>query len=181
VIDPGLEVLARKAALHCGFGTPKAIPMRMLALLGAPLFVAMLARPAAAVPPPAAARPGVMLDGQHINVEIAATDAGREHGLMDRTSMPADHGMLFVFPDSQPRTFWMKNTLIPLDMLFFDANRRLVAIQANAQPCKADPCRLYPSNVPARYVLELNAGVAANLGARTGDVITFSGIPSGTQ
>ena len=100
---------------------------------------------------------------------------------MDRTAMPADHGMLFVFPDSQPRTFWMKNTLIPLDMLFFDANRHLVAIQADAQPCKADPCQLYPSNEPARYVLELNAGAAAKLGARKGDLITFSGIPSGTQ
>jgi uncharacterized membrane protein (UPF0127 family) len=95
--------------------------------------------------------------------------------------MPADHGMLFVFQDDQPRTFWMKNTLIPLDMLFFDADRRLVAIQANAQPCKADPCGLYPSNAPARYVLELNAGAAAKLGARMGDVITFSGISSGTQ
>jgi uncharacterized membrane protein (UPF0127 family) len=181
VIDPGLEVVPREAALHCGFGTPKAIPMRMLSLLGAPFFVAMLACSAWAVPPPAAPGPGVTLDGQHFRVEIAATDAEREHGLMDRTSMPPDHGMLFVFPDSQPRTFWMKNTLIPLDMLFFDADRRLVAIQADAQPCRADPCRLYPSNVPARYVLELNAGVAAKLGARTGDVITFSGSVSGTQ
>ncbi|HXD84788.1 MAG TPA: DUF192 domain-containing protein, partial [Rudaea sp.] len=67
------------------------------------------------------------------------------------------------------------------DMLFFDANRRLVAIQADAQPCKADPCRVYPSNEPARYVLELNAGAAAKLGARKGDLITFSGMASGTQ
>jgi uncharacterized membrane protein (UPF0127 family) len=153
----------------------------MLSLLGATLFVTMLARPAWTMPPPAPASAGVTLNGRHFSVEIAATDAQREHGLMDRTSMPADHGMLFVFPDSQPRTFWMKNTLIPLDMLFFDADRRLVAIQADAQPCRKDPCPLYPSETPARYVLELNAGAAAKLGARTGDVITFSGIPSGTQ
>jgi uncharacterized membrane protein (UPF0127 family) len=114
-------------------------------------------------------------------VEIATTPAEQQHGLMDRTSMPAGHGMLFVFPDSQPRTFWMKNTLIPLDILFFDADRHLVTIQADAQPCKADPCQLYPSNESARYVLELNAGTAAKLGARKGDVITFSGMPSGTQ
>lgn len=92
--------------------------------------------------------------------------------------MPANHGMLFVFPDTEPRTFWMKNTLIPLDMLFFDAGHHLVAIQADAQPCKADPCELYPSNAPARYVLELNAGMAAKIGAREGDLIGFSGLPS---
>ena len=103
------------------------------------------------------------------------------HGLMDRTSMPADHGMLFVFPSAEPRTFWMKDTLIPLDMLFFDEAHRLVTVHADVPPCKADPCPLYASNAPARYVLELNAGTAAKLGLRKGDVITFSGLPSGTQ
>lgn len=100
---------------------------------------------------------------------------------MERTAMPATHGMLFVFPDAQPRTFWMKNTLIPLDMLFFDSNRKLVAIQANAAPCHADPCALYPSGAPARYVLELNAGTAAKLGLHVGDVMGISGVLSGTQ
>ncbi|HKT43034.1 MAG TPA: DUF192 domain-containing protein [Rhodanobacteraceae bacterium] len=155
--------------------------MRMFPLLGAPLFIVALACPACAAPPAAAAGPTVALDGHHFSVELATTPAEQEHGLMDRTAMPADHGMLFVFPDSQPRTFWMKNTLIPLDMLFFDASHHLVAIQANAQPCKVDPCQLYPSGTPARYVLELNAGTAAKLGARTGDVMTLSGMPSGTQ
>lgn len=100
---------------------------------------------------------------------------------MDRTFMAADHGMLFVFGQDTPLTFWMKNTLIPLDMLFFDSQYRLVAIQANTQPCKTDPCQLYPSGVPARYVLELNAGAAARIGARQGDVITISGLPARTQ
>lgn len=155
--------------------------MRTLSLLGAPLLAALLACPACAAPPAAAGGPVVTLEGHAFAVEIAATPAEQEHGLMDRTSMPPDHGMLFVFPESRPRTFWMKNTLIPLDMLFFDADRRLVAIQADAQPCKADPCQLYPSDTPARYVLELNAGTAAKLGVRKGDTITFSGMPSGTQ
>lgn len=132
-------------------------------------------------PAPAAPSPTVTLAGQRFDVEVATTPAEQAHGLMDRTGMPANHGMLFVFPQDMPLTFWMKDTLIPLDMLFFDGQRRLVAIQANAQPCKADPCRLYPSSVPARYVLELNAGVAARIGARQGDVITFSGGISGTQ
>ncbi|HET9817655.1 MAG TPA: DUF192 domain-containing protein [Rhodanobacteraceae bacterium] len=127
------------------------------------------------------AAPSVVLHGVRFSVELADTPAEQAHGLMGRTHMPGDHGMLFVFRDSEPRTFWMKDTLIPLDMLFFDATGRLVAIQADAQPCKADPCKLYPSGTPARYVLELNAGAAAKLGVRKGDVITFSGVPSGTQ
>ena len=125
--------------------------------------------------------PSVSLRGHSFSVEVAATPAEQEHGLMDRTSMPADHGMLFVFPVAEPQTFWMKDTLIPLDMLFFDASHRLVTIRADVLPCKADPCPTYASTAPARYVLELNAGTAAKLGLHKGDVITFSNLPSGTQ
>jgi hypothetical protein len=89
--------------------------------------------------------------------------------------------MLFVFPQAQPLTFWMKDTLIPLDMLFFDEAHRLVTIRTDAPPCKADPCPTYASTAPARYVLELNAGTAAKLDLRKGDVITFSDVPSGIQ
>ncbi len=121
------------------------------------------------------------LRGHVLTIEIASTPAEQTHGLMDRTSMPANHGMLFVFADTGPRTFWMKDTLIPLDMLFFDSGLRLVAIQADAQPCKADPCQLYPSNAPARYVLELNAGTARRLGLHKGDVMTLSGVGTRTQ
>src|SRR5690348_1669565 len=123
----------------------------------------------------------VILHGHRIAVEIAADDASREHGLMDRTSMPADHGMLFVFPDSQIRTFWMKDTLIPLDMLFLDADGKLVTLLADVPPCKADPCWIYPSTQPARYVLELNAGVAAKLGLREGDAVTFVDVSPARQ
>lgn len=153
-------------------------PMRAFPLFGTTLLLAVLALPAGAAPP--VATPTASLAGHRFSLELATTPAAQEHGLMDRTSMAADHGMLFVFEDSQPRTFWMKNTLIPLDILFFDAHDRLVAIQADAQPCKADPCSLYPSNVPARYVLELNAGTAAKLGLRKGAVMTLSGVASGT-
>jgi uncharacterized membrane protein (UPF0127 family) len=155
--------------------------MRRFLPLAALLLVALFAGSACAVArvPPATA--SVTLHGQRFTVEMATTPAEQAHGLMGRTSMPADHGMLFVFADSALRVFWMKNTLIPLDMLFFDAQRHLVAIQADAQPCTADPCALYPSNVPARYVLELNAGTATRLGMRDGDAITFSAAISGAQ
>ncbi|HEX5354128.1 MAG TPA: DUF192 domain-containing protein [Rhodanobacteraceae bacterium] len=125
--------------------------------------------------------PSITLRGHTFSVEVAATPAEQEQGLMNRPSMPADHGMLFVFSEAQPVTFWMKNTLIPLDMLFFDTSHQLVAVKANVPPCKADPCKEYPSGVPIRYVLELNAGTAAKLGLRKGDVITFSNLPTAIQ
>ena len=161
--------------------------MRCQFLFGAALSAALIV---SAAPPAVAATPnsgtvlpvaGATLHGHHFSIELATTQPAQEHGLMDRASMPADHGMLFVFKHTAPRVFWMKNTLIPLDMLFFDANRRLVAIQANAVPCHADPCALYPSDVPARYVLELNAGTTARLGIRKGDVMALSDTASDTQ
>ena len=110
--------------------------------------------------------------GDHVyTIEVASDDASRAHGLMERPKMDADHGMLFVFDDDAPRVFWMKNTLIPLDMLFFDADNKLVSIQHDVQPCVADPCPGYSSGAPARYVLELNAGEAKKLGLTSGDPI----------
>lgn len=113
----------------------------------------------------------VELNGQRFGVEIAQTDATRATGLMFRQFMMPDHGMLFVFPDTQMRAFWMKNTKIALDMLFFDGQRHLVSIQHDVPPCVADPCPSYASTGPARYVLELNAGQARKLGAKAGDVL----------
>lgn len=117
----------------------------------------------------------VTLHGHTFNTELATTDAAREHGLMNRTQMGKNHAMLFVFNQSYPQSFWMKNTLIPLDILFFNKQRKLVTMQLNAPPCTSDPCRTFPSGVPAKYVLELNAGTATAIGARTGDTLTIHG------
>jgi uncharacterized membrane protein (UPF0127 family) len=117
----------------------------------------------------AAAGPYVELKGHRFTIEIAADDASREHGLMDRTQMDPDHGMLFVFDDDAPRAFWMKNTKIALDMLFFDSANKLVSVQHSVPPCLHDPCPAYSSGAPARYVLELNAGQAEKLGLTSGD------------
>jgi len=126
----------------------------------------LLSMQACASPP---AGPYVELKGHRYTIEVAADDAARARGLMDRASMDADHGMLFVFDDDAPRAFWMKNTKLPLDMLFFDANRKLVSVQHNVPPCQADPCPAYSSGAPARYVLELNGGQAQTLGLTPGD------------
>jgi uncharacterized membrane protein (UPF0127 family) len=70
----------------------------------------------------------------------------------------------------------MKNTLIPLDMIWIDENRRIAHITPDVPPCKADPCPSYPPNVQARYVLELAAGVAAKHGLKDGDALRFEGM-----
>ena len=117
--------------------------------------------------------PSVEINGKTYSIEIAEDDASREHGLMDRASMPEDHGMLFVFQDDAMRAFWMKNCKFPQDMLFFDDARKLISVQRNVPPCTADPCPAYSSGAPARYVLELNAGQADKLGVSSGDVLTI--------
>jgi uncharacterized membrane protein (UPF0127 family) len=117
----------------------------------------------------------VSLHGRRFTTELSTHEAAREHGLMMRTSLAQEHGMLFVFPDTAPRGFWMKNTLIPLDILYFDAGRKLVSAQQDVPPCKADPCPIYPSTGPARYVLELSAGTARRIGVRDGDTLAIEG------
>lgn len=117
----------------------------------------------------------VTLHGQHFTAELATSEAAREHGLMMRPTVAAHHGMLFVFSDTAPRRFWMKNTLVPLDILYFDAERKLVSTQLDVPPCRADPCPIYPSAGPARYVLELSAGTAKRIGVRGGDTLAIEG------
>lgn len=125
--------------------------------------------------------PSVALHGKTFSTELALDDASREHGLMDRTKLAADHSMLFVFADSEPRYFWMKNTLIPLDILYFDKDRKLISIAADAQPCKADPCKVYSSYGSAQYVLELGGGVAKQAGIQVGDELTINGDVTGVR
>jgi uncharacterized protein len=111
------------------------------------------------------------LGGERFRVEIAADDRSRMRGLMFREHLPRDRGMLFVFETELPLAFWMKNTRIPLDILYFDAQRRLVSVAADTPPCTTPYCPSYPSTKPARYVLELNAGLAAELGVGPGAVL----------
>ena len=116
----------------------------------------------------------VELGGQRYEVEIAHTDAERERGLMFRDALPPGHGMLFIHVRQAPQAYWMKNTRIPLDILYFDDTHRLVSQQRDVPPCSlGDGCPPYPSSAPARYVLELNAGEAARLGLQDGDVLRF--------
>lgn len=101
-------------------------------------------------------------------VELASTPLEWKHGLMHRTEMPFDHGMLFVFPEENMRSFWMKNTLIPLDMIFIRADGEIVNIQKNAKPYDLTS---RPSTAPALAVLEINGGLSDRLGIAAGDIV----------
>jgi uncharacterized membrane protein (UPF0127 family) len=118
-----------------------------------------------------AQEPHVVLKGEKFSVELAETSEKQALGLMFREEMAEDHGMLFIFPVEGMRSFWMKNTRIPLDILYFDAELKLVSVSENVRPCKTRNCPTYPSKGPARYVLELNAGKAAELGVQPGDLL----------
>ena len=109
-------------------------------------------------------------------VEIADDDAERQHGLMFRTSMPDGHGMLFIFPQARPQAFWMRNTYMPLDIIYIGANGRVVSISRNARPLDESP---QPSAGPAQYVLELAGGRAEQIGLLPGDRVLHRALPRG--
>lgn len=116
----------------------------------------------------------VELKGHRYTVEIADSDAERARGLMFRDTLDADHGMLFIHDAEEPQAYWMKNTKIPLDILYFDHERHLVSMQQRVPACSAgDQCPPYGSDGNALYVLELNAGQAAGLGVKAGDPLVF--------
>ncbi len=102
------------------------------------------------------------------DVELALDDLHRSHGLMFRKQLGPYEGMLFDFFQEMPVSFWMKNTLIPLDMLFIAGDGTIKHIHANAVPQNTDPI---PSNFPVRAVLEINGGSAALLGIKPGDKV----------
>ena len=114
----------------------------------------------------------VEIGGERFNVEIADDDAERAQGLMFRDALPSGAGMLFIHEEEAPRSYWMMNTRIPLDILYFDERLQLVAQRRDTPPCPPmTRCPAYPSGAPARFVLELNAGEAARLGLARGAML----------
>jgi len=140
-----------------------------LALLFA---LALSSGPACAAPP----GPRVVLESggkiHRVQVEIADTDAKRERGLMFRKELPEGRGMLFLFDEEGEHSFWMKDTLIPLDLIFVDSSGKVTGIVARARPLTLEP-RL---GGPSRMVLEVPGGWAAARGVRVGDRMTVEGL-----
>lgn len=107
-----------------------------------------------------------------VAVEVARTEAERARGLMHRASLPPDAGMLFLFDETAEHAFWMRNTLIPLDMIFIGDDGRVVGVVSRATPGSLEP----RSAGPSRFVLEVNGGWAEARGVAPGDPVRFVGV-----
>jgi uncharacterized membrane protein (UPF0127 family) len=112
--------------------------------------------------------------GVSINIEVAKTRPQRSIGLMFRESLAADKGMLFIFEEEVIQRVWMKNTLIPLDIMFISSDGKLVSLLSHVQPCRQPPCAIYNSHQPAKYMLEVNAGFIERTGITVTQKIRFS-------
>ena len=146
----------------------RAIGVRLWAALAVVVIVALAAGGAARGDGFEALRIVTATGAHDFQVEIARDEEKRARGLMDRRFMPADHGMLFEFDSEAPEEFWMKNTYIPLDMIFISPTGIVTNIVANAEPLSE---RTIPSGPPCIAVLELNGGSAARIGLKVGDKV----------
>jgi len=115
----------------------------------------------------------VCIDQTCFEIEIADSNEERNQGLMYREHLDTDKGMLFIYKKEDIYSFWMKNTLIPLDMIWIDENMEIVSIFPNAQPCKTKDCESIRPLKKAKYVLEINGGLAAEKGIELHDVVEF--------
>jgi uncharacterized membrane protein (UPF0127 family) len=156
-----------------------------LALLGAALIATPVSADQARSKPVAAISPSARLDTVEIRtsrgsvkfmVELAVTRAEQERGLMFRKSLAPDRGMLFPYNPPRPAAFWMKNTLIPLDIIYIGPDGRVLSIARNAVPHDETPL---PSGGPVRGVLEIAGGRAAQLGILPGDRVLNKIFPQG--
>lgn len=111
---------------------------------------------------------------QQIDIEVATGEAEQQQGLMYRTAMDENRGMLFPYTTARPRSFYMKNTKISLDIMYADADRRIITIHQGVMPYSE---KSLPSGEPAQYVVEVNAGFAARHGIEEGDFIAFEELP----
>lgn len=131
----------------------------------------------ASAPAKAGSPAATLPDGYVVGVEIAADDETRAQGLMYRDRLPEDHGMLFLFGSPGRYPFWMKNTIIPLDMIWTDADHRVVFVASDVPPCRSDPCPSYGAgDRDSVCVLETAAGVARKHGVVAGTQLRFAGL-----
>ncbi|MEK6823893.1 MAG: DUF192 domain-containing protein [Nanoarchaeota archaeon] len=107
------------------------------------------------------------------DVEVVSSQEELSKGLMFRESLNENSGMLFIFPKEDFHNFWMKNTLIPLDIIWINSAKEIVFIENNAQPCLKDICESFTPDEKALYVLEINSGIAEEIGLKVGDEVNF--------
>ncbi|MDT8409773.1 MAG: DUF192 domain-containing protein [Wenzhouxiangellaceae bacterium] len=121
-------------------------------------------------------QPWAQVGGQRYFVEIADEPAEQARGLMFRDELGQNEGMLFIWRRAEPRAFWMRNTRVPLDIVYIGPDWKIVAWSLNTPPCRTRSCPNYPSGAPAQYVLEVNAGEMERLGVDIGDRVTVGNI-----
>lgn len=115
------------------------------------------------------------INNRIFTLEIAKTPMEVTRGLMNRNTISEDGGMIFIFDSDEPRSFWMKDTLVNLDMIFVNYSNHIVDINRNAKPCiEAEDCISYQSSAPAKYVIEFNADVAEEMGLEIGQQINIT-------
>ena len=115
----------------------------------------------------------INLGGKEVYVEIADTDESRETGLMYRNFLPENQGMLFVFNSEDYHTFWMRNTYIPLDIIWIDQSSKIVDIKTNFKPCTMPNCEAYKPVKKAMYVVEVNSGWVEKNNIKIGDTASL--------
>jgi uncharacterized membrane protein (UPF0127 family) len=118
--------------------------------------------------------PLTLPSGKVLQVEVMIKDEDRALGLMFRPSLPEDRGMLFLFEDVDFHGIWMKNCKFPIDILWLDADKKVVHVQEKAPPCLKEPCPVYSPLRRASYVVELNAGQARREKAVVGEAVSFA-------
>ena len=111
--------------------------------------------------------------GKVIYAELALTPQQHAKGLMGREELPEDRGMLFVFTYPEVQTFWMKNMKFSIDIIWLDQNGTVLGIENEVPPCRQEPCPVYISPAPVKYVLEVKAGLCKKEGLRVGDILTI--------
>jgi uncharacterized membrane protein (UPF0127 family) len=126
---------------------------------------------------PSVSRVAIDTGGRKVafRVEVAVTPEEHARGLMYRSQLADDAGMIFVFEEPSVQRFWMKNTLIPLDMIFIGKDRKIVGVVENAAP-ETESERMV--GAPSQYVLEIGGGLAARLGIHRGEAVDFQNVPS---
>jgi hypothetical protein len=160
--------------MRFGVPNPKSRPQNPKLLLAAAIVLSTACGEAAPpenrtpTPTPVTGPRAVLPSGAVYRVELALTPEEKAQGLMYRESLPPQTGMLFLFSDEAPHRFYMKNTMIPLDMIWMNESGEVLFVSENTPPCKADPCPSYGPETPAALVLEIAGGMAEKEGVRVG-------------
>jgi uncharacterized protein len=179
ILDFGFLILDLKTRASFAKNPKSKIQNPKLLLLPALVIVASCGAAPKAAPPsptgvPAVSGPrAIMPSGAVYRLELARTPEEQQMGLMFRESLPENAGMIFLFNDGGVHQFWMKNTMIPLDMIWLDPGGKVLFVSANTPPCKADPCPSYGPATPAATVLEVAGGMAKKEKIEVGSVLKF--------